>query len=165
MYVGWDTKCIYVVQATIRFRREAGPLSILSEFRSLPAVIRELSKALLTVGGILEVASEVQAENGPALERLEELERSRAHWEAQIEAVLLKADSTLKSASNAEARSRTMLRHAEKLSDPLDFEGEELPAAVPEGDVPRGEEERLQPVRVGVEEITAKEQRLRMKFS
>ena len=113
-------------------------------------MIVELSEALLEVGRTLELAIEVQREAGPADERLEELERSRAHWEAQMEALILKADSTLKSASNAESRSRTMVRHAEKLVDPFSEEGDEVPETAPRGDDPRIEAEELLPVPVGL---------------
>jgi len=143
--------------------REVGPLSVFSEFRRLPAVIVELSNAVLEVGRSLESAIEILRETGPVDDRLEELERTRAHWEAQMEALVLKADSTLKASSNAESRSRTMLRHAEKLSDPLGLEGEDEREAVPAGDVPRGEEEEVQPVPLGLA-ISPKEYALRAKF-
>jgi len=139
-------------------------LSVLSDFRRLPGVVDGLAVAVLLVAEGLKALIEIEAEKGSADDRLEELERTRAHWEAQMEAILLKADSTLKSASNAESRSRTMLRHAEKLSDPLGLEGEEVEETVPEGHVPRGEEERLQPVRVDVA-LSPKELALRAKFA
>jgi len=125
-------------------------MSVLSEFRRLPGVIQELHGGLLAVASALKTLIELQAQTGPADERLEELERTRARWEAEMEALILKADSTLKSASNAESRSRTMLRHAEKIADPFAEEGDEVEAPVPNGDAPRIPEDRLQPVPVGV---------------
>jgi len=127
-------------------------------------VIVELSNAVLEVGRTLEAAIEVQSQNGPSDERLDELERSRAHWEAQMEALILKADSTLKSASNAESRSRTMLRHAEKLSDPLDLEGEEGEDTVRSSDAPGGREEEVQALHLGLAP-SRKEMALRAKFA
>jgi len=125
-------------------------MQVLSEIRRLPGVIVELSNAVLEVGRTLELAIEVTRQNGPADARLEDLERTRARWEAEMEALVLKADSTLKSASNAESRSRTMLRHAEKLADPFAEEGEEVETPAPGGHDPRIEtEEVLQvPVRL-----------------
>ena len=113
-------------------------------------MIVELSNAVLEVGRTLERAIEIQAENGSSDDRLQELERTRAYWEAQMEALVLKADSTLKSASNAESRSRTMVRHAEKLVDPFSEEGDEVPETAPGGDDPRGEAEELLQVPVGM---------------
>lgn len=116
------------------------------------------------MGLALYTLVEQRTDAGPFEERLEDLERTRARWEAEMEAILLKADSTLKSASNAESRSRTMMKHAEKLADPLDFESEVVEAAVPEGYAPGGEEEELQPLPLDVA-LTPKEFALRAKFS
>jgi len=96
-------------------------------------------------------------------EQLEGLLLSRAKWEAEIEAQMLKADSALKSASNAESRTRTMQKHIEKFADPFPEEGEEIPEAVSEGNGAGGEEEWVQPVPVAVE-TDAKKRALKMKF-
>lgn len=118
--------------------------------------------------GLLDLI-EIQKELGGASERLEDLERSRARWEAEMEAMMLKADSTLKSASNAESRSRTMMKHAEKILNPFDDEGEEaledVGAPILPGDAPPGEEVGLRPLRVGVEAVDRKTQALRLKFA
>ena len=118
---------------------------------------------MLQVAKSLEVLIEVQTENGPFEARLDDLERRRAGWEAEIEAVLLKADSTLKAASNADSRSRTMLRHAEKLSAPLDLEGEEVEETVRSSDAPGSREEEVPAVPM-VLEPSRKELALRYKF-
>ncbi len=118
-------------------------MSVLSEIRMLPGTIQQLAGAVVKCSLTLETLLEVQAQNGPADARLEDLERTRARWEAEMEALVLKADSTLKSAANAESRSRTMVRHAEKLVDPFDDEGEELEAPVTGGHDPGGEAEPL----------------------
>ncbi len=81
-----------------------------------------------------------------------------------MEALQLKAESTYKSAGNAEARSRTMLKHAEKLADPFDEEGEEGEEAIRPEYAPRGEEEGLQPLRLDVAP-NHKEAALRYKFT
>ena len=143
-------------------------MSVLSEFRRLPGVIDELGGSILAVAKLLQALIELQAQKGSSDERLEELERSRAHWEAQMEAIMLKADSTLKSASNAESRSRTMMKHAEKLADPFDIEGEEEPEGITPRDAPGGEAEGVQPVPLGLEEpqgLTFKQIALRAKYA
>ncbi len=125
-------------------------MSVLSEIRRLPAEIEGLSSALIVIAGRLATLIDLQRQNGPADERLEELERTRAKWEAEIEALVLKADSRYKAASNAEARSRVQLRNAEKLTDPFDDEGEAVEATVPRGHDPRVEAEEMLPLPLGV---------------
>ena len=121
--------------------------------------------ALLLVSKNLEDLILLQVEKGGADERLDELERSRAGWEAEIEASILKADSTLKSASNAESRSRTMLRHAEKLSDPFSENGDEVEERLPPLNAVPGAPEGVLPLREDLEILSPKQQALRMKFS
>jgi len=123
---------------------------VLSEIRSLPGQIEGLARALKSVSEALAALIELQRQNGPSDERLQKLELSRAQWEAELEAMLLKAESTYKAANASESRSRTMLRHAEKIADPFAEEGDEVEAPVPNGDAPRIPEDRLQPVPVGV---------------
>jgi len=89
-------------------------------------------------------------ENGPATERLETLELSLARWEAETEATLLKAEGKLQAANNAEARTRTMKRHVDKYTDPLDPDFEEDPTPIRPDYVEVGEAERVQPVHLGV---------------
>ena len=125
-------------------------MSVLSEIRALPEAIRSLSSAASRIAIGVDNLIELQRETGNANDRLQELEVSRARWEAEIEASMLRADSTLKSAANAEARSRTMVRHAEKLVDPFSEEGDEVPETAPGGDDPRGEAEELLQVPVGM---------------
>jgi len=112
--------------------------------------IQGLAHALKTVSESLAALVELQKMNGPSDERLDKLELTRATWEAEIDALILKAESTYKAAANSESRSRTMLRHAEKIVDPFDEEGDGVEAPVRNGDAPRIEEERLLPVPVGV---------------
>jgi len=138
-------------------------MGVLREIRRLPGAILGLASGVHQVASRLEALIDLQRHMGPADERLEELERTRARWEAEMEAVLLKADSTLKSAANAESRSRTMMKHAEKLADPLDLEGEEVPDAVHGDYAYRGKEEGVQPMRANVAP-TQKENALRHKF-
>jgi len=101
---------------------------------------------------VLKSVDERLAGSAPAEARLEELERSRVLWEADVEALLLKADSTLRSANNAEARARTMVRHVDDFIDPFDGDREEVAEAVRPSDVAPSEEEALQPLHLGVAE-------------
>lgn len=116
------------------------PMGVLREIRELPAAIRTLTAAIQDVAAL-------QRESGPGEARLEDLERSRAKWEAEIEALLIKADSTYKSASNAESRARTMVRAYEKELDPFPEDSEEIqePAVLPDHARP-GEVEEVQPM-------------------
>jgi len=139
-------------------------VSVLSEIRALPEAVRKLAASVHRVTGRLDTIIGLERENGPAEARLEELERSRARWEAEIEALVMKADGTLKAASNAESRSRTMIRHAEKLSDPFGEEGDGVGEDILPGDAPRGEAETVQPVHLAVA-ANSKEGRLRAKFN
>ena len=68
------------------------------------------------------------------------LELSRAQWEAEVEAVLMKAEGKLHAANNAESRTRTMKKSYEKQLDPFDLGSDEIEAIVPDSDVPAGEE-------------------------
>ena len=66
----------------------------------------------------------IQRELGPALDRLERLERSRNHFEAECEGMLLKADGKLKAANSSEQRERQLKKANEKHSDPFGDESE-----------------------------------------
>ncbi len=125
-------------------------MSVLSEIRSLPGAIRSLCAGVEELAGFVSTLVELQGEQGTLGERLDELERTRARWEAEIDAQLLKADSTLKSAANAESRSRTMLRHAEKIVDPFDEDGEEVETVVSNGHDTRVEASEVLEVPVGL---------------
>lgn len=140
-------------------------MSVLSEIRRLPDQIQGLAHALKTVASSLGALVELQKENGPSDERLNQLELTRATWEAEIEALLLKAESTYKSASNAESRSRTMLRHAEKITDPFHEEGEDVPAGIPPEHVGVSPSEAVPTLHQDLGVLSPKELALRMKFS
>lgn len=132
-------------------------MKILRAFRSIPEAIERLTLTL-------QVLAELHQGQAPAEARLDDLERSRSLWEAKIEAEILKAESSYKSASNAEARARTMVKAYEKQLDPFGEDGDELEEAVPQGDEPAGEEERLQLMPVGMAAPVGKTNALRSKF-
>jgi len=130
--------------------------------------IRGLREAIQTLALVARSAADVQRDVAPSEARLEELERSRATWEANMEALVLKADSTLRSASNAESRARTMEKHVEKHLDPFGDDSDEGGEAVGgQGVLPRFDVESLDPEEVlalpiGLE--GAKSNALRRKF-
>ncbi len=119
-------------------------------FRALLVAIQDLVTAVVNLVDVLHVVIELQRRDGPSEARLEELERSRALWQSDMEALVATATGKYEAANNAEARTRTMKRHYERLADPFDEEGEEEPTAVPAGDVAGGEADGLLPLRVDV---------------
>jgi len=111
---------------------------------------RALTEAILRLINCLNALAAIQREQGPAEDRLDDLERSRSQWEAEVEGMLMKAEGKLQASNNAENRTRTMKKSYESLLDPLDLDSEEEPEALPQRYAPIGEEEGLQPVRVDV---------------
>jgi len=125
---------------------EVSALGIFPGFRHLVEAIQALTDTLL-------IAVNTQRELGPAFDRLEKLERSRVHFEAECEGMLLKADGKLKAASAAEQRERQLKRANEKLVDSFDIEGEGGAAPGPYvqlDDVAPSEEEGLPAVRLAL---------------
>jgi len=133
-------------------------MGVLREIRELPEVIRNLTVAI-------QAATDAKLEEGPAEERLEALERSRASWEATMEAEGLRADSRYKAAAASESRSRTQARHAERLLDPFAEEGDEVEDGIPPRHAPLGNGEPVQPVQEDLALLTPKQLALRMKFA
>ena len=153
-----------VGQPTLCFQGLTGTLGVLREIRALPEGIRGLVIAVARLATKLEEAADLARQAGPLEARIEDLERTRAMWEATIEAELQKADSTYKSAANAENRARTMERHAEKLTDPFTEDGQPLEDGIPPEHVSEFGEEGLQPLPVALEAVSKKELAKRMKF-
>ena len=133
-------------------------------FRGLLEALQQLVATCQAISASLAAGLDREETDDEMRKQLEGLLLSRAKWEAEMEALQLRAESTLKAASNAESRTRTMARHAEKLSDPFPEEGEEVEAGVQPEYAERGEEEGLQPVRVAVAPDN-KQSALRFKFS
>ena len=160
------------MHATLR-RRSTRP-SPLTELGHMFRAFREHTEAIQTLKVALKELAAVMLEDlkerdsaGGALDRIDDLERSRARWEAELEGMILKAEGTLKAANNAESRARTMKRHAENYVD--DYEPDRDPEEtaqrklVPGGDAQLGGANRVQPVPVGVED-DPKAHVTRMKF-
>ena len=126
-----------------RTRRKT--LRILQGFRRLVEAIQGATAAL-------EDLVRIQRELGPALDRLEALERSRNHFEAECEGMLLKADGKLKAASSAEQRERQLNKTNQRLSlefDPAGEEGTERETVLP-NDAAGGEAQGVPPVRLAL---------------
>ena len=114
---------------------------------------RRLFEAIEELGRAIERLARIQEELGPALDRLNALELSRHHFEAECEGMLLKADGKLKAASSAEQRERQLKRANERLADPFDVdskEGEEAGDAVRRFDAEAFPEKGVPAVRLGL---------------
>ena len=118
---------------------------VLLGFRRLLEAIQALTESLTAL-------TDVQRQLGPALDRLEALERSRIHFEADVEGMLLKADGKLKAATSAEQRERQLKKANDKAADTFDFETEVEPdgGALRSRDAPPGEEEGVPAMRVAL---------------
>ena len=128
-------------------------MGVLREITRLPDAIHRLTAALRGL-------SDAQGAGAPPMERLEELERSRALWEAEMEAMVLRVESRYKATAAAEGRAR-------KLSDKIDLfdqGGEEVETPVPGGDAAPSEEEEMHPVYMGLAP-NSKAYALRAKYS
>jgi len=115
---------------------------------------RHFLEAIKALTSTLEDLADMQRELGPALDRLEALERTRHQFEAECEGMLLKADGKLKAAANAEARERQLKKATERLADPFPEEGEA--GTEPHGTyvlsdhAPAGEAAGVQPVHLAL---------------
>lgn len=128
-------------------------MGVLREISRLPDAIHRLTSTLRAL-------AETQRESAPLEARVEELERDRAMWEAEMEAAYLKADSKYKAAANAESRTRKQL---EKL-DPFGSEGEEVPEGIPPEYAEVSEAEGMHPMHLDVAPPNSKALALRMKY-
>lgn len=132
-------------------------MGILRDFRRLADAMERLAATQAHGVNVME-------ESRPALDRLDELERSRSRFEVEIEAVLMKAEGKYQAANNAEARTRTMKKTYEEFVD-LDPDREEEPTPVPAGDAPAEPTEGMHVLHVGMAREDKKAQALRFKFS
>ena len=115
-------------------------------------VFGRLVEAIQALTSSLDNLVRAQQKLGPALERLEALERTRHQFEAECEGMLLKADGKLKAAASAEARERQLKKATERLADPFPPEGEAgaEPAVVFPNHVAPGEASRVPPVQLAL---------------
>ena len=130
----------------------------------LPRVLRPVSRLISALQGIRNALRDVtgglaalcatQKAAGPATERLDALEREHHQFEAMCEGLLLKAEGKLRSANNAEARTRADKKSYEHLIDPLYEVGVEPETAArhPDSgdDAATGDAERLSALRLDV---------------
>jgi len=115
-------------------------------FSTIKALVGELHGINLRLKDLIEL----ERRNAPNDERIDELERSRAMWEAEVEGILLKADGHQKAARSAEARTRTMKRHYEDQLDPFDPDSPQIEAPVPERHAEAERTEGVHVLSVGV---------------
>lgn len=151
-----------------------------SAFKDLPAACQALATAIIGLCASLDLHRDVLSEPppvpdlpepdlAPLKERMDEFDRGRALWEANMEAELLKADSKYKSARNAEERAKTHARGADEESIEIGHASpEELREAyrgwLPGADVEAGANGGVLALRSGVESVSAKAQAVRAKF-
>jgi len=113
---------------------------------------RRFLEAIKALTSALEELATIQRDLGPALDRLEVLERTRLQFEAQCEGMLLKADGKLKAAASAEARERQLKKANDRVAEPFpeDGEGEPHGTFVLSDHAPPGEAPGMPPVRVAL---------------
>jgi len=147
--------------------------SLLEGINAIPIAILGVRDTALEAIQSLERPSEWEGD-AEINSRLDALEKSRALWEAEMEAMVLKAEGHKHSANNAEARARTTLKNAKKLGydddeGGLESEEELLQAYKEMGWVPGGNAEGSAPepmlgLRSHVEGEPAKARALRAKY-
>lgn len=140
---------------------------VLRPFSRLLAALDRLEDGVASLSAALRELCAVQLEAGPAVDRLDALERQHHQFEARCEGLLLKAEGKLRSANNAEARTRADKKSYEHLVDPLNEDGGDgLPPAGSVDtvhDVAASEAERLHSLRLDVA-ISPKARAQRAKF-
>lgn len=109
---------------------------------------RRFLEAIVALTSALGRLAEIQKAQGPAIERLEKLELTRHHFEAECQGLLLRAEGKSKAANSSEQRERQLKKANDRYADIGDIEGLDQPAtpSVRTDDVERGEAEGLRPV-------------------
>ena len=127
---------------------------------------RPLLDAIKALTLSVERLAQLHEAIGPALDRLDTLERTRHQFEAECEGMLLKADGKLKAAASAEQRERQISKANKLRLDPFGDPSEEVQAAktVLPNHAPPSEEERLQALRLDVAPLNSKTLAQRAKF-
>lgn len=102
-------------------------MGIFRDIRQLPESLHALAAAVRRGADVLDGARGPLEDLARVEGRLEELERSRALWEAEMEAALETAEHRVRTARAAEERSRGMEKRAKALTEAAregDEEGE-----------------------------------------
>jgi hypothetical protein len=137
-----------------------------SSLRELAATLHVVTALLEAIIGELRQNRKNPERDVALAARVEELERSRSLWEAEIEGVLRKAEGARQAARAAEERARTMERHAQAAQG--DVEGlEEIPEWYRQllaGHAGSGTEEGVSSVRENLAPSSQVERARRMKF-
>jgi len=143
-------------------------MTIFRTFRDFLETLKGIRGELAFLGAEITRLCDVQRELGPAIDRLEALELSRAHHEAEMQGLVLKAEGQYRAAFNAEARERTIKKSNERFTDPLDEPGEtETPSEgvyILKDDATPGEAEGVPPVRLALAPVDGKAAALARKW-
>lgn len=131
---------------------------MISYFREALRALQALSTGVHTLCDLCRLHLE-ESGGAPRLEgRLEELERTRAKWEAELEGLMLKAEGKFNAARAAEERTRAKEKRAEELHEAVHGDPEELEDLPPEYrellrrlDGEGGEGEGVQPMPAGLD--------------
>ena len=133
---------------------ERGLITVFRTFSRFLDALEKIPERLQVLSARVNDLVQAQQALGPATDRLEALELSRHHFEAQCEGLLEKAEGKLRAANNAEARERANKRSYEHLLDPFPEDGvePETPARDPDSgnDAAPGAAQGVQPVHLGV---------------
>jgi len=126
---------------------------------------RRLVEATQALASALEDLVRIQRELGPALDRLDALERERHHFEAECQGALLKAEGKFKAATSAEQRERQLKKANDRFADPFREDGEDgaEPAPIQPNYVTTSEAPGLPPVRLALA-TNSKTHAVRAKF-
>lgn len=137
-------------------------------FRGFTDAVQSLVIVLQGLASLLSRHLKVQEASGTLRERVDDLERTRAQWEAQVEADMLKAESKYSSVRNAEERTRKMAKVYEAAGEG-DEGGEDSGVAealrqlILQGNVDTGEDQELPAVHPSLE-FDGKSQALNAKW-
>jgi len=133
-------------------------MGVLRDFRRATEALERIAVAL---NGALRSNEASQL----PMERLQELERSRAMWEADVEGLLQRAEGKLRAAANAEARERTMRKFDEDDADPFAEDSPEVESRIQDEDAEAGATEGMHVLSMDVAPESRKAYALRMKYS
>jgi len=93
--------------------------------RLLPETLQSLTNALNRVAGLIQENTQHLQDGGGLADRMDALDLGRAKWEAELEALVIKAQGQYRSAANAEERARTMKKRSDAGSSEGDLASEE----------------------------------------
>lgn len=126
-------------------------MGILGTFRDLVGTLQRIAAGLTAISGRLAALMSKWDAEGQLASRVEDLELTQAKWQAEVEAILLKAESVHKAARGAEARERQLKKANERDFGVVIDESEEGSKGLPAVNATGGNAEGMQPVHEAVE--------------